>query len=181
MGANGNTDKSHCMYGHEYTSENTIEWLRSNGQVFRKCRACKQKWDRNYRAKQKAQSRKGRKPRTHCLNGHLYSILPSGRKRCHECDKVQERRRSIKRQERLESSQYEIRALMDLGWSRDKAYRVLKFKDLERPALIPVHITPVPLKFKPESPGYIEALFRKQAESFRPMSVDQLVIRKASC
>lgn len=41
---------THCLRGHEYTSENTRTWLRANGQASRTCREC----EADYRARRKA-------------------------------------------------------------------------------------------------------------------------------
>jgi len=43
---NRNTDKTHCIMGHEFTEENTIFQTRKNGKIYRNCRECRRINDR---------------------------------------------------------------------------------------------------------------------------------------
>ena len=50
-GKNRNANKTHCRRGHEYTTVNTIEAHRGNGNRFRTCRECARESSRRYREK----------------------------------------------------------------------------------------------------------------------------------
>jgi hypothetical protein len=44
---NQNTDKTYCIHGHEFTPENTREYVNSrDGKVQRECRECRKVWTR---------------------------------------------------------------------------------------------------------------------------------------
>lgn len=54
-GRAGNTKKTHCPQGHEYTPENTYNFMRKNGNNMRICRACHRMHAASYkRRKQEA-------------------------------------------------------------------------------------------------------------------------------
>ena len=51
---NGQSRKTHCPQGHEYTDENTYYWKQKNGGPSRQCRTCRRERDRQSYAKAKA-------------------------------------------------------------------------------------------------------------------------------
>lgn len=47
---NGQTEKTHCVHGHEFTPENTILKLTDRGRFTRCCVACRKKWNSKRKA-----------------------------------------------------------------------------------------------------------------------------------
>jgi hypothetical protein len=92
-GAGSNRAKTRCPHGHEYTPENTM----TGPQGWRRCRACHNKTERGRTSRTRApykpvegpHKRPGRKPTTHCKNGHEWTedntrMTPKGRS-CRTC------------------------------------------------------------------------------------------------
>ena len=58
--------KTHCKYGHEYTSENTQLYINQHGNVSRQCKVCGYRRDRGA-------PRNACADRAHCPKGHAYA------------------------------------------------------------------------------------------------------------
>lgn len=87
----GNLLKDQCRRGHPRTPENTYEVLDARGYVERHCRDCTR--ERNGTKNPMP----GRMTDTHCRNGHELALVgvyeSSGRRRCRECVRIQNRAR----------------------------------------------------------------------------------------
>jgi len=81
--------KTHCIHGHEFTSENTL--LRPDGQ--RRCKACRQEANRRGEARRRGELAPAEGHRnslkTHCPKGHEYTpentYIFKGGRRCRAC------------------------------------------------------------------------------------------------
>lgn len=79
-----NASKTHCIRGHEFTAENTI-----NTASGRNCRTCRRDNAREYMRKRRAAGAAEMEARTHCSNGHEFTASNTyrmrGAKHCRTC------------------------------------------------------------------------------------------------
>jgi hypothetical protein len=96
----GETVKTHCANGHEFTPENT----RLNGAGHRRCEICVRDSQEARNADRRAErlAKPPKAPKTHCVNGHEFTPEntyenPAGWRECRACRRAKSQRSAAKR------------------------------------------------------------------------------------